>query len=298
MNVTALIVTWNRLPQLKNTIKATLALPFSHIVIVNNGSTDGTREWLESLEEPRISLVHAYENLGGSEGFFLGSEYVSRHINTDWVVFYDDDAWPAEDFFEEFLKLDVDTPSVICAKVVDCNGNICQMNLPWRKRTVSLRDNLNYIRCPEDFAVHSESQSEVITCSFVGAIIHADLLKKTYLHIHRELFIYFDDVYYGYYLYLSGYRLHYQPSIKMYHDIGGRPVGNIAAWKIYYLVRNMLLSRCIFKNDSFFTPVAILFRVTKYFLLVLKNKNRLKSVKLIIRAIKDGLNDKRTPLDQ
>ncbi|WP_241613594.1 glycosyltransferase [Rosenbergiella epipactidis] len=298
MNLTALIVTWNRLPQLKNTVKATLALPFQNIVIVNNGSTDGTESWLEGLTESRIHLVHASKNLGGSEGFYLGSEYISKNIHTEWVVFYDDDAWPAKDFIQNFIELELNEPSIICAKVVDRKGNPCQMNLPWRRRTITFKDNLQYIFQPENFAVSANSSCEVISCSFVGSVVHASILKKTYNHIHRDLFIYFDDVYYGYYLHLQGFKLYYRPKLVMIHDIGDRITNNMATWKSYYLVRNMILSRVIFKSNSFFSINAIIFRIVKYLLVALKSQDKSYSVRLLFKAIKDGLQDNRTPLDR
>lgn len=52
MKCTALIVTFNRLEKLKKSMRETVEAGFSSIVIVNNGSSDGTREWLSSLSEP------------------------------------------------------------------------------------------------------------------------------------------------------------------------------------------------------------------------------------------------------
>lgn len=297
MNLTALIVTWNRLSQLQHTVKATLALPFLHIVIVNNGSTDGTASWLADLSDPRIHTINESKNAGGSEGFYQGSKYISENIDTEWVVFYDDDAWPAVDFIEKFLDLNLTEPSVACAKVIDCDGKLCSMNLPWRKRTVSFKDNFNYIRNPENYTVEVDNPCAAISCSFVGCIVHADILKKTYTQILRELFIYFDDVYYGYSLHLQGYSLRYYPNLVMYHDIGGRPKSILPAWKSYYLVRNMLLSRTIFKEKSFFSASAILFRITKYFLIALKSPDKSKSISVLFRAIKDGLSNNRAPFN-
>lgn len=51
MKCTALIVTFNRLEKLKKSVRETVKAGFSSIVIVNNGSSDGTREWLSSLSE-------------------------------------------------------------------------------------------------------------------------------------------------------------------------------------------------------------------------------------------------------
>ncbi|SEQ10406.1 hypothetical protein SAMN05216522_101206 [Rosenbergiella nectarea] len=297
MNITALIVTWNRLTQLQQSLKATLALPFQHVIIVDNGSSDGTDSWLKSLTDPRLHIVRATSNLGGAEGFYLGSEYIAKNIDTEWVVFYDDDAWPESNFIEKFSLLGLAEPAVVCARVIDCQGNLCQMNLPWRQRTITFRDNLEYIRHPEKFTVDALNSCAVISCSFVGCVVHATILSKTYDHIHRELFIYFDDVYYGYYLYLQGFSLHYQPELVMIHDIGGRSTGNFPAWKSYYLVRNMLLSRIIFKNNSFFSTSAIFFRIAKYLFIALKNPNTIYSISLLFKAIKDGLLDNRTPLN-
>lgn len=298
MNLTALIVTWNRLPQLQNTVKATLALPFQHIVIVNNGSTDGTKFWLDELGDSRIHKVHESENRGGAEGFYQGSKYISENIETEWIVFYDDDAWPEENFIHKFMNLKLTSPSVICSKVIDRKGNPCQMNLPWHRRTITFRDNIEYIKYPEKFAVNADFPCKAISCSFVGAVVHSSILKKTYNQIRRELFIYFDDVYYGYYLHLQGYDIHYHPDLIMVHDIGDRITNNVSPWKSYYLVRNMILSRFIFRHEPFFSVNAIMFRILKYFFIALKQPNKIHCVGLLLKAIIDGLRNNRSPLER
>ena len=54
MKHTALIVTFNRLEKLKKTVAETVKLHFTSIVIVNNGSTDGTSDWLQTITDPRV----------------------------------------------------------------------------------------------------------------------------------------------------------------------------------------------------------------------------------------------------
>ncbi len=56
MKYTALIVTFNRLGKLK-TVEETLKLEFTNIVIVNNGSTDGTQAWLSSIVDTRVIVL-------------------------------------------------------------------------------------------------------------------------------------------------------------------------------------------------------------------------------------------------
>ncbi len=65
MKYTALIVTFNRLGKLKKTVEETLKLEFTNIVIVNNGSTDGTQAWLSSIVDTRVIVLTLTENTGG-----------------------------------------------------------------------------------------------------------------------------------------------------------------------------------------------------------------------------------------
>ncbi|WP_238986796.1 glycosyltransferase [Paracoccus sp. MKU1] len=44
--VAAVVVTFNRLRHLKKTLARLLSEPLDHVVVVENGSTDGTRDWL------------------------------------------------------------------------------------------------------------------------------------------------------------------------------------------------------------------------------------------------------------
>ena len=65
-----IIVTYNRLQLLKGAVNALRNQSCgSTIVVVNNGSTDGTREYLDSQKD--LTAIHQ-DNSGGSGGFFTG----------------------------------------------------------------------------------------------------------------------------------------------------------------------------------------------------------------------------------
>lgn len=67
MNIKAVVVTYNRKELLKRNITCLRAnTPVSSIVVVNNGSTDGTGEWLDDQKD--LTVIHQ-ENVGGSGGF-------------------------------------------------------------------------------------------------------------------------------------------------------------------------------------------------------------------------------------
>ena len=71
MRITAVVVTFNRLQLLQRTIAALRgqSRQLDEIIVVNNGSTDGTAEWL--AEESGLHVI-TQGNTGGSGGFYSG----------------------------------------------------------------------------------------------------------------------------------------------------------------------------------------------------------------------------------
>lgn len=132
MNCSALIVTYNRLEKLKLTIANTVKLNFTAIVVVNNGSTDGTCARLATLSDPRVIVLNLPSNSGGAGGFKAGSQYLCDNVDSDWVFFYDDDA-AESDALEKFAQLEKANCRVFTALVKDLQGQPCPMNMPLPK---------------------------------------------------------------------------------------------------------------------------------------------------------------------
>ena len=100
MNVVAVVVTYNRLKLLKRNIACLRQnVPVSSIVVVNNGSTDGTAEWLKTQDD---LVVLEQENVGGAGGFYTGIEHAYR-MGAEWVWCMDDDVFPRADCLEKLL---------------------------------------------------------------------------------------------------------------------------------------------------------------------------------------------------
>ena len=71
------VVTYNRLALLKEAIDSLRNQIYTNreIVVVNNGSTDGTQEWLNAQKD---IIVNTQQNLGGAGGLFTGVKYVGE----------------------------------------------------------------------------------------------------------------------------------------------------------------------------------------------------------------------------
>ncbi|RZK13649.1 MAG: glycosyltransferase, partial [Hymenobacter sp.] len=69
--VAAVVVTFNRLADLKKCLDTLReqTRPLDTIFVINNGSTDGTDEWLATQPDLRVTTQ---ANLGGAGGFATG----------------------------------------------------------------------------------------------------------------------------------------------------------------------------------------------------------------------------------
>ncbi|PLR29781.1 glycosyltransferase [Chimaeribacter arupi] len=292
MKITALIVTFNRLEKLKQCWKETQNLPFDDILIVNNASTDQTAVWLDSLEDKRLHTLSLKENTGGAGGFKRGAEYIDKYIDTDWIFIYDDDAYPDQSILSEFNSLDLKHYIALQCRVIDRAGNECKMNQPFIKIPLTLLDNIDYILNSGKYTINPLLTSECVTLSFVGTIIRKDIFCKQKEDIHSELFIYYDDVFFSHHLKLAGYDFLYVPQLLFRHDISIVNRSISPAWKVYYLVRNLIISRKIFKHQSPYSLISIFLRIAKIFMVTPYQEDKKTYLQYIYKAIVDGVSGK------
>ena len=87
--VSVLVLTWNRLSDLKCCVGSVLRqrdVDFE-LIVVDNGSTDGTADYIEGIRSPRIKAFYNNENLGVCGGRNVGLENACGK----YVVVLDDD---------------------------------------------------------------------------------------------------------------------------------------------------------------------------------------------------------------
>ncbi|MBU9855893.1 glycosyltransferase [Rahnella bonaserana] len=292
MNTTALIVTFNRLDKLKKCWLSTSMLPFDNIVVVNNCSTDDTATWLESIEDSRLTVLSLTENTGGAGGFRKGAEYITSQINTDWIFIYDDDAYPAPDLLKSFREITLDGISALSCRVIDTHGIDCKMNKPFLKLPQTLRDNVKYFTDSQEFIPGNEKIESCVTLSFVGTIIRQDVMRTSAHYIHDDLFLYYDDVYFSHHLILNGHKFIYVPQLQFIHDISITGNSITPVWKVYYLVRNLILAKKYFQSNCPYSCIGTILRIVKAFSNVLNQDNKFSYIKYIIRGVIDGVFSK------
>ena len=94
MNVSAIIPTFNRCKYIRRAIDSVLAqtLPVDEIIVIDDGSTDGTAEAVEEWYGSQVRVIRQ-ENAGVSGARHRGI----REAGGTWIAFLDsDDEWPPE----------------------------------------------------------------------------------------------------------------------------------------------------------------------------------------------------------
>ena len=248
----AIVVTYNRLDQLKITVARLLAEGPEHLIVVDNASRSETGDWLESQTDPRLHVVRLAENMGGAGGFEAGMAAARERFDPDWMVLMDDDARPAEGSFDAFRALPeahAGGPQVIAAAVTFPDGDICEMNRPgwnpfwhgdlfWKTIRGGTRTGFKVA----DRAIVNAQETavtEIDVASFVGFFVNRAAIDRAGLP-EGGLFIYGDDVLYSLRLRRAGVPFALRSDIRFEHDCKTMGTGFVyrPLWKVYYHCRN------------------------------------------------------------
>jgi len=297
----AVIVTFNRLEKLKLTLDHTRKSPFYRVVVVNNCSTDGTREWLDSLDDDKLVVIHSDSNQGGAGGFHQGFHYAAEQLpEAEWLVCFDDDAHPEGNIVDTFDRLEIpgDVGSMAAAVYLP-DGNISEMNRPSRNPFWNLKAFIGAsVSGRHGFHVNDEhyqrnTPMEIDASSFVGFFIRLSLIRKGQIGLPRsELFIYADDIIYVLETRKTGFRHWFVPTITFSHDcqtlVNQQDVYH-PLWKVYYLFRNRLEMYRI--ASGLFYPLILAIKIPVFLFKVrfYAKRERRKFLSITMTAVWDGV---------
>ena len=252
--ISVLIVTYNRLEKLKKCLEAyskQTYLPFM-IYIVDNNSSDGTKEFLKewyNLKEgfsKEILLLDS--NVGGSGGFYEGMKAV-MNFDFDWLWISDDDAYPEKNAFyntnEAINNLKCD---VICSTVNTEEG------IDQGHRKIVTEESFSTFGYPAPIENYKKDSFPISIFSFVGTCIKKEVIDSCGFPI-RDFFIWFDDTEYSMRV-NEKYKILCVPQISVFHDTIIEKEWKYS-WKTYYGERNKLRSMQLHMSKSSFRKYMI-----------------------------------------
>jgi rhamnopyranosyl-N-acetylglucosaminyl-diphospho-decaprenol beta-1,3/1,4-galactofuranosyltransferase len=240
--VVAVVPTYNRKVLVSQCLAALLTqtAPVAGVVIVDNASSDGTREYLEEqglLDDRRVEVLRLEVNTGSAGAFRAGMERASVH-EPDWIWMIDDDAIAFPDTLQKLLaeassRGETDRVAFTSYQL-QFDGNAITYRLP-RSVVEALRYGLG---CPFVFA--SPGNEEAIPVDwfpFVSALIPGSAVSEVGLPA-ESLFYYHEDLEYSLRIREKGYSAFLVPSSLVDHRKATMGRADLPGWKLYYLYRN------------------------------------------------------------
>lgn len=178
----AAVVTYNRKELLLECLEALRNQSVAcDILVIDNASTDGTRQALASLIESKaITYVCMSENLGGAGGFNKALRF-GCEADYPYIWAMDDDCIPEPAALEELLSFANSHPDFgfLSSKVLWRDGSLCKMNEP------------KLIKSP----LSTDTPACCRQASFVSFFTRSEIIRAAGLPI-AEFFIWGDDVEY------------------------------------------------------------------------------------------------------
>ena len=293
MKTAVVIVTHNRIELLKECLGCVNSqeIPFSRVIVVNNLSTDGTKEYLDGIEDDRYCIIHSEKNLGGAGGFYLALQEAQKE-NFDWILIIDDDAMIARDYMSLLIQAGEEHPDTpgFCGSV-HTQGKI---DLSHRRR---VGNPLIFSEIPVAEQEYEKNEFYCDTVTFCGLLLRGKSFEKYGLPI-KDYFIWCDDTEYCLRMYEDRKRILTVPKAVLNHKtILSENKGSLLRrieWRSYYGYRNRYDAAK--RHIGGLTPFVIRWEYRMFYLLsalmcLSFDENKREQGRYNVKLLKDVLSD-------
>jgi GT2 family glycosyltransferase len=242
------------------------------IIVVDDGSTDGSAAWI-SENYPSVHILYGDGGLWWSGGINKGMAYALQELNTDYVLWWNNDIIPGNDYFTQVEKLISanDDDILIGSKVF-----ILDKNLIW-----GMGGRFNPVKGTKFMYGMRQKDCDTYRKPFevdwfpgMGTIIHRKVFDRIGMLDEDNFPQYHGDSDFTYRAKKAGFRLMVFPELVIYNDITN--TGLIHGGRFSNLYRSITSIKSNFnlrKDISFYSkhassPFAFMALVKKYSLYI------------------------------
>ncbi|HEY8491943.1 MAG TPA: glycosyltransferase family 2 protein [Dehalococcoidia bacterium] len=208
--------------------------PRYELVVVDNASTDGSRQWLERCRD--VTLIPLPENTGITGGNNAGARYCLERGHA-FVLFINSDTTVEPDFLDRLVAAADDRTLVVPKILYYYDRSLVNTHaggFDWWRGV--FRDTFH--GKPDGPAANVDRSIQ--TASFCCMLLPARVFHDVGF-IDERFFMYYDDTDYVARALAAGYRLRYHPAAVIYHRESASSGGGwMTPFKHYYATRNRL----------------------------------------------------------
>lgn len=236
--ISVVILNFNGKRYLEACLTSVLSQTFRdfEVIIVDNGSSDGSQEYLET-HFPWVKVIKNKKNLGFAEGTNTGM----RQASGKYILTLNNDTQMDSRFLKKLVEpMESDSRVGMCApKMLFCDGRINSTGICLSRSGAAWDRGMS-----EQDAGQYDSPGEVFGPCAGAALYRKDMLEEIGL-FDEDFFIYMEDVDLAFRGRLAGWKCLYVPGAKVHHVFGGT-TGHGSDISVYYGNRNLLW--CMAKN--------------------------------------------------
>lgn len=282
--IVAVVVTYNRKELLKECIEALLQSENAEldVLIIDNASTDGTKEYINDFIKDNEVLYHRTEkNMGGAGGFHIGMDIaVKKGYSYVWLM--DDDTIVDKDTLQHLVEVDRELEGnygFLSSVAYWVDGTLCNMNLQ--------RTGIKKI-----LEGYDEKYKKVIMATFVSFFVKTDVIREVGLPI-EEFFIWADDLEYSRRISRT-MPCYVVTDSKVVHKMGSNARVGIELdsvdrlWRYKYLYRNEVY---VFKREGVKGLLYLLLRVALHSArIVFKGDAKKEKLSVVMKSFFSGFS--------
>ena len=277
--IAAVVVTFNRLELLKKVVRGlrNQTRKPDQIIVVNNGSNDGTLEWL-NLQDDVLTVTQ--ENTGSSGGQFIGAK-TAFEMGFEWIWQMDDDVVADINCLENLL-LHCNENLVCVPARITFEGEFFTADF----KTLNITNPFKTIRKGSTIK-RKDFENEIIFVegfTFEGPIFHRNILEKIGL-AEKNFFIYADDTEYSVRIFKQNIKtvIVKKAIFRRQLPFPTPEAEFIFNWKTYYMIRNMIAIDVLHGNF-----LVRLIRPFAYMFFWFTKCKNFDNIKTVLKAFKDG----------
>jgi len=236
--VAVVVVTFNRADLLAGMLDGLAAQTHEPdaVIIVDNASTDHTREVLDAHRGLHLQRVHLDENTGGAGGFRAGVQLAyDQGFDRIWLM--DDDVVPAPDCLAILMAQD---EACLMSVREDTHGHLVEkaatdfdLSRPW-----AIRPKRGTVETTYGDRHAMPERVELHNIAFEGFLVRRDVVEAVGLP-DDSFFIFYDDVDFALRARRAGFRIWAVRDAVLVRQLDFSQQHDLAGWKGYYMYRNL-----------------------------------------------------------
>lgn len=245
--IIVLILSYNGKHLLEECINSYLKNNYSNyeIAVIDNGSTDKTKEWVES-KWVNVKVFRTEKNLGYSGGLNFGMDYAFKEKNADYVLITNNDVKADENVISELVKV-AETNEMIGF----VTGKVYYYDCPTVLQTVGyFEDPVKWIgghlgNREEDNGQYDNTEERPFSDDIFMLV-----KKNVYKNVGGydiEFKFQWEQFDWQVRAKKAGFKIYFTPEAKIWHK-ESMTIGKSSSFKTYFDVRNSLV--IFFKHKS------------------------------------------------